>query len=37
LLDEDEENIEQIIAKPDHKEFTIGLWGQVNDKKGKRL
>ena len=26
------ENIDLIMARPDYKDFTIGLWGQVTDK-----
>ena len=26
------ENIDLIVARPDYKDFTIGLWGQVTDK-----
>ena len=32
--DEVEANIDRIMARPDYKDFTIGLWGQVFDKNG---
>ena len=31
--DEVEANIDRIMARPDYKDFKIGLWGQVVDKK----
>jgi hypothetical protein len=33
-LDEVEAKIKRIMARPDYKDFTIGLWGQMTDKTG---
>jgi hypothetical protein len=30
--DEVEANIDRIMARPDYKDFTIGLWGVIRDK-----
>jgi hypothetical protein len=32
--DEVEAKINRIMARPDYKYFTIGLWGQMTDKTG---
>jgi len=32
--DEVEANIDRIMARPDYKDFMIGLWGQVFDEDG---
>ena len=33
--DEIEAKIDRVLARPDHENFTIGLWGQVFDNDGK--
>ncbi len=33
--DEIEAKIDRVLARPDHEDFTIGMWGQVFDKDGK--